>query len=423
MAKVGIIGVGTVGTSVAKILECNQDIISARAGDEIEVKLGVVKDLATADPSITLPLTTQIDDVLNDPEIDIVVELMGGVELPFEVARKALRNGKSFVTANKAMLAYHRYELQEAAGDLPFGFEASVAGGIPIIKSLKDGLSANHILSIRGILNGTCNYISTKMMAEGCEFLPVLDEAQKLGYAEADPTLDVGGWDASHKLVIMASIAYGINAKPEDIIVEGIDKLTPDEFEFAKDFNYNIKLLALAKRIGNEVELRVHPAFVPQDQMISKVDGVMNGISVIGDQVGETMYYGPGAGGDATASAVISDIIQIVRKGKPSPMLGFKKPLEEGLKLRAKQDVESKYYFRLRVADKPGVLATLAGVCQDQGISIEKVLQKPVDEGCANLFLSSHVSKESAIQEAVSKMKLLDAVLQEPFVLRIEEDE
>jgi len=419
MIKVGIIGVGTVGESVAQILEANRDIITARAGKEIVVKKGVVRNLSKP-RNINIPLTTDVDEVLEDPEIDIVVELMGGVEEPYRVVQKALQNGKAVVTANKALLAYHRYELQETAGEIPFEFEASVAGGIPIIKSLREGLSANHIESIKGIINGTANYILTKMMNEGVDFAPVLKEAQELGYAEADPTFDIGGFDAAHKLLILASIAYGIDAKPEDILIEGIEQITQDDISFAKEFGYTIKLLGIAKKVGECVELRVHPALVPQSEMIAKVDGVMNGISVIGDKVGETMYYGPGAGGNATASAVISDIIAIARGGKTSPMLGFKRPLESGLKLLDRNAIVSKYYLRLEVADKPGVLSAVSKVMGEQNISIETMLQKPGKDGKATLLLATHICKESAMQEAINKLQTIESVKERPVMIRME---
>jgi len=419
MIKVGIIGVGTVGESVAQILEANRDIITARAGKEIVVKKGVVRNLSKP-RNINIPLTTDVDEVLEDPEIDIVVELMGGVEEPYRVVQKALQNGKAVVTANKALLAYHRYELQETAGEIPFEFEASVAGGIPISKSLREGLSANHIESIKGIINGTANYILTKMMNEGVDFAPVLKEAQELGYAEADPTFDIGGFDAAHKLLILASIAYGIDAKPEDILIEGIEQITQDDISFAKEFGYTIKLLGIAKKVGECVELRVHPALVPQSEMIAKVDGVMNGISVIGDKVGETMYYGPGAGGNATASAVISDIIAIARGGKTSPMLGFKRPLESGLKLLDRNAIVSKYYLRLEVADKPGVLSAVSKVMGEQNISIETMLQKPGKDGKATLLLATHICKESAMQEAINKLQTIESVKERPVMIRME---
>ena len=304
MLRVGIIGVGTVGASVANILRDNKNIITARAGKEIVATIGVVSNLDKK-RDVDIVLTDNIDDVLNDDSIDVVVELMGGIDKPNEIVRIALLKGKAVVTANKALLAYHRYELQELAGDIPFEFEAAVAGGIPIINALRDGLSANHIKSIQGIMNGTCNYMLTRMINDGVSYNEILKEAQELGYAEADPTFDVGGFDASHKLLILASIAYGIDAKPEDILIEGIQNISNADIEFAKEFEYSIKLLGIAKKVGNEIELRVHPVLIPQDKMIAKVDGVMNGISVIGDKVGETMFYGAGAGGDATASAVV----------------------------------------------------------------------------------------------------------------------
>ncbi len=420
MIRVGIIGVGTVGESVAQILKENRDIISARAGKEIVVKKGVVRDLKRS-RSVDIPLTDNIDEVLEDPEIDIVVELMGGVEEPYRVVRRALENKKAVVTANKALLAYHRYELQETAGDIPFEFEASVAGGIPIIKALREGLSANHIESITGIINGTANYILTKMMNEGVDFAPVLKEAQELGYAEADPTFDIGGFDAAHKLLILASIAYGIDAKPEDILIEGIEQITQADISFAKEFGYTLKLLGIAKKVGRYVELRVHPVLVPQSRMIAKVDGVMNGISVIGDKVGETMYYGPGAGGDATASAVISDIIAIARGGKSSPMLGFKRALESGLELLERDAIVSKYYIRLDVEDRPGVLAKISSVMGEHKISIETMLQRPGSGESASLLLATHKCEERSMQEALKRLFGLESVKERPVMIRIEE--
>jgi homoserine dehydrogenase len=419
MVKVGIIGVGTVGQSVEQILRDNQDVISARAGEHISVTTGVVRSLDKA-RDVECKLTTDIDDVLNDETIDIVVELMGGVEEPYSVVKRALEKGKAVVTANKALLAYHRYELQEVAGSVPFEFEASVAGGIPIINALREGLSANHIESIKGIMNGTCNYMMTKMMNEGVQFDAILKESQELGYAEADPTFDIGGFDAAHKLLILASIAYGIDAKPEDILIEGIEKVTQDDIAFAKEFGYVIKLLAIANKEGNEIELKVHPALIPADQMIAKIDGVMNAVSVVGDKVGETLYYGPGAGGDATASAVIANIVDIVRSAKRSPMLGYKRTLEEGLVLRRQAIMSSEYYMRIPVVDKPGVLAKIADILGRQDISIASMLQKSLEDGTANILLSTHESNEASIAEAMRQMAELEQVVSEPVMIRIE---
>jgi homoserine dehydrogenase len=419
MLKVGIIGVGTVGTSVANILKDNADVISARAGVDIVVKSGVVKNLQK-ERGLDIIITDNVDDVLNDPEIDIVVELMGGVEEPFEVVKKALNAGKAVVTANKALLAYHRYELQTIAKDIAFEYEASVAGGIPIINALRDGLSANHIESIMGIMNGTCNYMMTEMTNNGVDYDAILKEAQELGYAESDPTFDVGGFDAAHKLLILASIAYGIDAKPEDILIEGIDNVTSDDISFAKEFGYAIKLLGIAKKDGNEVELRVHACLISQDEMIAKIDGVMNGISVVGDKVGETLYYGPGAGGDATASAVVANIIDIARSGKSTPMLGFDRPMEGSkLTLKPSANIETKYYLRVNVSDKAGVLARITKIFEEKNISIETMLQRPSENSSANLLISTHIAKESDIQSMIDALEALDFVNARPVMIRI----
>jgi len=420
MTKVAVIGVGTVGQSVIKILQENKDIISARAGEEIEATIGIVRSLDKK-RDVNVKLSDNVEDALSDKSVDIVVELMGGVDEPFLVVKKALENNKAVVTANKALLAYHRYELQELAGSNAFEFEASVAGGIPIISSLREGLSANHIVSIKGILNGTCNYMMTKMMDEGVAFDDILKESQELGYAEADPTFDIGGFDAAHKLLILASIAYGIDAKPEDILIEGIENVTQDDIAFAKEFGYAIKLLGIASREGDEVQLRVHPALIKKSQMIAKVDGVMNAVSVIGDKVGETLYYGPGAGGDATASAVIANIIDIVRSKKRSPMLGFERPMEEAtLRLASKDALTSKYYLRLRVQDRSGVLASVAEILGDNNISVETVLQKPLSEGEANLLLSTHEAQEKDILSAMKKLGSSEYINSKPVMIRID---
>ena len=420
MLRVGIIGVGTVGASVANILRDNKNIITARAGIEIVPSIGVVSNLHKI-RDVDIKLTDNIDDVLNDDSIDVVVELMGGIDKPNEIVRKALLKGKAVVTANKALLAYHRYELQELAGDIPFEFEAAVAGGIPIINALRDGLSANHIKSIQGIMNGTCNYMLTRMINDGVDYLEILKEAQELGYAESDPTFDVGGFDAAHKLLILGSIAYGIDVKPEDILIEGIQNISKADIEFAKEFEYSIKLLGIAKKVGNEVELRVHPVLIPQDKMIAKVDGVMNGISVVGDKVGETMFYGAGAGGDATASAVIANIIDIARRGKGSPMLGFENQPGEKITLMSKDNIQTKYYLRLEVADKSGTLAKIATILGNNSISIEAMLQKPLKNGSANLLLTTHISIEKDIIKAMTELENSGVILTKPAMIRIEE--
>lgn len=416
--NIGIIGLGTVGSAVVELLLANKDVISARAGAKIVIKKGVAKDIGKLKSQI--PLSQNIDDILEDDEISIVIELMGGVEQAYQVAKKALQKGKAFITANKAMLAYHRYDLIN--DDAIIGFEASVAGGIPIIKALRDGLSANHIQNIRGILNGTCNYILTKMTDFGISFESALKEAQDLGYAEANPSLDIDGYDAAHKLVILSSIAFGIDTKPENILIEGISGISQDDIFFAKEFGYTIKLLAIAKRVGDEVEIRVHLAMIDNDEMISKVNGVMNGISVIGDRVGETMYYGAGAGGNATASAVVGDLIEIVR-GKSAPMLGFKAPLERGLTLKNIDSIESRYYLRLKVADKAGTLAKITAILGAHNISIKMLIQREsLDKKEAILLLSTHKSNESDMKKAIDSLCGLEVVSEKPFMIRIEEE-
>ena len=419
--NIAILGVGTVGEAVAKILLQNKKLIAARCGEEIVPVIGVVRNLSKK-RNVAIPLTDDIDGVLEREDIDVFVELMGGVKEPFIVVSKILERKKAVVTANKALLAYHRYALQNLAQNTPFGFEASVAGGIPIIRALREGLSANHILSINGILNGTSNYILTSMMSKGSNFADALKKAQELGYAEADPTFDVGGFDAAHKLLILASIAYGVHGNPEDILIEGIEGITPEDIFFANDFEYVIKLLAIAKKTGDKVELRVHPALVPKDQMIAKTDGVTNAVSVVGDAVGETMFYGPGAGGPATASSVISDLIDIARDGK-SPMLGYKAPFEiNALGLLDPSEIRTKYYFRLRVEDKVGVLAKITNLMSENNLSIDSLLQKPKDESpYATLFFTTHTSVEKDVRRTMEILQEQEFVKEKPFMMRIEE--
>jgi homoserine dehydrogenase len=273
-----------------------------------------------------------------------------------------------------------------------------------------------------GIMNGTCNYMLTKMINEGVDYETILKEAQDLGYAEADPTFDVGGYDAAHKLLILASIAYGIDAKPEDILIEGIENVSSEDVAFAKEFGYEIKLLGIAKKVGNGVELRVHATMIPKESMIAKVDGVMNAVTVVGDRVGETMYYGPGAGGDATASAVIADIVDIVR-GNQGPMLGYKKGLESGLKLLPKEEIRSHYYLRMSVDDKKGVLASVTQLLSDLDISIEAMLQNPDSDHdeCVELLFITHECQEKMIQEAIVALEKLDVIHGKVAMIRIEQ--
>jgi len=420
--KVAILGVGTVGSEVANILIKNKDIILARAGVSIEPVIGLVRD-TNKKRDVQIPLSSDAGSIIERDDIDVFVELMGGVEKPYEIVSEILKRKKAVVTANKALLAYHRYKLQALAGDTPFGFEASVAGGIPIIKTLREGLSANRIEKIIGIVNGTSNFILTNMMQKNEKFEDALKRAQELGYAEADPSFDIGGFDAAHKLLILASIAYGVHGDPEDILIEGIEEITQEDIYFAREFDFIIKLLAVAKRAcDNKVELRVHPALISKDQMLSKVDGVMNGVSIYGDCVGESMYYGPGAGGSATASAVISDLIDIARDNK-NPMLGYKiLPSENFMQILPSEQIRTKYYFRLRVRDEKGVLAKLTNIMSLNDLSIDSFLQKPklkTDEE-VTLFFTTHTCCEKDIKRAISVISGENFITQTPFMIRIE---
>ncbi|MDR3347102.1 MAG: homoserine dehydrogenase [Helicobacteraceae bacterium] len=420
MLKIGLVGVGTVGSGVAEALEANKAVISDRAGREIGIVKGVVKN-QNRKRNFAFPLTTDYKEVTEDPSIDVVVELMGGVDTAYEVVTSALKNKKAVVTANKALLAYHRYDLERAAKGLTVMYEASVAGAIPIVRALRDGLGANHINSIKGIINGTCNYMLTRMFEKRVSFDQALKEAQALGYAEADPAFDIGGFDAAHKLLILASLAYGIDAKPEDILIEGIGHLTDEDIAFAEEFGYTIKSLAIAKRQEGKVSLRVHPALISRKDMIAKVDGVMNGVSLVGDMAGETFYYGAGAGAEATASSVIADLIAIAR-GEQLPMLGFSHARESKLTLARKDEIESKYYIRVLVEDMAGVLAQTAAILAGNSISIETVLQrkKRVRKEWANLLLSTHIAKETDLIVALREISKLGFVKAPPVMLRIE---
>jgi len=416
MVKIGIVGVGVVGQSVAQILKDNQEVIKARSGEEIVVKSGVVRNL-NKKRDIDIKLSDNYLDITQDSEIDIVVELMGGLDEAYEVVKSAIKNNKAVVSANKALLAYHRFELEKMTNK-PFEYEASVAGGIPIIKALKEGLSANNIKSIRGIINGTCNYMLSEMK-NGANYDEVLKTAQELGYAEADPTFDVGGFDAGHKLLILASIAYNVDAKPDEILIEGIEEISSIDMEFAKEFGYEIKLLGIAKQDGEFVELRVHPAMIKNTQMLSKVEGVMNAVSVIGDKVGETLYYGAGAGGDATASAVVADIISIVR-GNQTPMLGYKQSIKNSLKLKNKNDIQSKYYLRIAVEDEVGVLEKITSILAKHNISINNFLQTQ-GKDFVKVLLSTHNAIEKDIQASIKEIEKLEFVKKGVVLIRMEE--
>lgn len=420
MIKVGIIGLGTVGQSVLRTINTNLDLMQARAGEEVQVTKVVVRDLNKKRQFYDTKFSNDVDFVLEDEEIDIILELAGGIDEPLLYTKKALSKKKAVITANKALLAYHRKELCQLSKYATYEYEASVAGGIPVINALREGLSANRIMNIKGILNGTCNFILTKMHNEGLDYKTVLKEAMNLGYAEANPTFDLSGFDASHKLLILSTIAFNMYHKPEDILVEGIKKITQDDIEFAKEFGYSIKLLAIANRRQNQVELRVHPALIPNKQMLAKVDGVMNGISITGDVVGETMYYGAGAGGDATASAVVANVIDVVRK-KRGDMFGFYGNLQHHFELVDVNDIQTHYYIRLNIEDKAGILAQACNILSQNNISIKRIIQKPKDNQTANLLFSTHKVSEKNIQKSIHQLQKEPYILANASIIRIEE--
>ncbi len=428
MINIGIIGFGTVGTGTAKILIRNRDIISRRTGFDINLKRIADVDIKR-DRGIKLPkgvLTTDAEKILNDPEIDIVVELIGGKRPAKDFILKAIRNKKHIVTANKALLATEGNEIFAEAkkNSVEIGFEASVAGGIPIIKVIREGLIANRIMAVYGIINGTSNYILTKMTDEGIEFSDALKEAQRLGYAEADPTFDIEGIDSAHKLAILASLAYNIPLSFNKIYKEGITRITSQDIEFAGELGYKIKLLAIAKASDGKVELRVHPTMVPKDYLISKVDGVFNAIYINGDAVGDTLYYGRGAGDMPTGSSIVSDIVDIARnikKGATGRIPGIGSVKGAGLKIKNIEEIEAMYYFRFSAYDKPGVLSKVSGVLGKFNISIASVIQKGRKVGEAvPLIVLAHRAKERDVAKAVAEIDKLPVVADKTLYIRVE---
>ncbi len=431
MINVGIIGFGTVGTGAARILLENNDVIEEKTG--LQINLQSIADLdIRRDRGVKIPegiLTREVSDVIDNPDIHVVVELIGGIQPAKDFILRALSNGKHVVTANKALLATEGKEIFEEAekNSVSVGIEAAVAGGIPIIKVLKESLVANRILSIYGIINGTSNYILTKMTEDGIDFSDALKEAQSLGYAEADPTLDIEGFDTAHKLTIISSLAFGIPLSYDRIHIEGITKLTLQDIEFAGELGYKIKLLAITKSVNGEVELRVHPTMIPEKYLISRVDGVLNAVYVMGDAVGETLYYGRGAGDMPTGSAVVSDIVEIAgdikNKGVSSHGIGFIGKRSD-LKTKAIGDIESMYYFRFTALDRPGVLSRISGILGDYNIGIAAVIQKGRRAGAAvPLVVLTHKARERDVQKALQEIDRLDVVADRTAFIRVEGEE
>lgn len=431
---VGIIGFGTVGAGTARILLKNTDIIKKRTGFEIVIKKIADHDI-TKDRGVNAPegvLTTDVNAAIKDPEIDIVVELIGGIHPAKDFILQAIRNKKHVITANKALLAAEGNEIFAEAEkhEVKVGFEASVAGGVPIIKILREGLVANNIIAIYGIINGTSNYILTKMTIDKVEFLDALREAQRLGYAEADPAFDIEGVDSAHKLAILSSLAYGIPLSYDRIYKEGITKITAQDIEFAFELGYKIKLLAITKAFSGEIEMRVHPTMIPNEHLISKVDGIFNAVYAEGDAVGSTLYYGKGAGGMPTGSAVVADIVDIGRdiirgqgvKGSREKIFESLNPQTlEPLKIKKIEDIESMYYFRFSAFDRPGVLSKISGVFGNYNISIASVIQKGRSiGGSVPLVVLTHMAKEMDVLNAVKEIDSMPVVSGKTLFIRVE---
>ncbi|MFA7268635.1 MAG: homoserine dehydrogenase [Sterolibacterium sp.] len=434
--NVGLLGIGTVGGGTFNVLRRNESEITRRAGRPIRISVVADKNLALARQVTagSVPITEDAFAVVNDPDVDIIVELIGGCGIAKELVLKAIENGKHVVTANKALLATHGNEIFAAAQrkGVMVAFEAAVAGGIPIIKALREGLTANRIQWIAGIINGTTNFILSEMRDKGLPFASVLEEAQRLGYAEADPTFDIEGVDAAHKLTIMSAIAFGIPMQFDKAYIEGISRLEADDIKYAEQLGYRIKLLGITKRVSvngaDGIELRVHPTLIPTRRLIANVEGAMNAVLVNGDAVGATLYYGKGAGAEPTASAVIADLVDVTRMHTADPEhrvphLAFQPDAMADTPILPMADVETSYYLRLRVEDKPGVLADITRVLADQGISIDAMIQREPGEGedQTDIIMLTHLTREQRIDAAIARIETLPVVKRQVIRLRLEE--
>jgi homoserine dehydrogenase len=429
--KIGILGLGTVGSGTVSVLQRNAREISRRAGRDIEIFVAADREL-DKERSCDLTNITLTDDafsVVNNPEVQIVVELIGGTGVARDLVMQAIESGKHVVTANKALIAMHGNELFARAQEkgVTIAFEAAVAGGIPIIKAMREGLAGNRIEWLAGIINGTGNFILTEMRDKGRNFADVLVEAQALGYAEADPTFDVEGIDAAHKLTIMASIAFGIPLQFYKCYTEGISKISQEDVQYAAELGYRIKHLGIAKKTSQGVELRVHTTLIPQRRLIANVNGVMNAVVVKGDAVGPTLYYGAGAGSEPTASAVVADIVDIVRAltSDPEnrvPHLAFQPDAIKDTPILSMSDVVTSYYLRIQTEDKPGVLANITRIFSEQGINIEAILQKQPedDEGLVPIIMLTQPVAEKNMDEAIAQIEALDTVKDAIMRIRME---
>jgi homoserine dehydrogenase len=434
--RVGLLGIGTVGSGTYNVLQRNQEEIRRRAGRGIEITMVADLDVARAKAAVGAGVQV-VDDarkVVASPDVDIVIELIGGYGIAKQLVLEAIEAGKHVVTANKALLAVHGTEIFAAAHrkGVMVAFEAAVAGGIPIIKALREGLTANSIQWIAGIINGTTNFILSEMRDKGLDFDVVLKEAQRLGYAEADPTFDIEGVDAGHKVTLMSAIAFGIPVQFDKAYVEGITGLAAQDIRYAEQLGYRIKLLGITKRAANGIELRVHPSLVPAKRLIANVEGAMNAVVVQGDAVGTTLYYGKGAGSEPTASAVIADLVDIARLHTADPEhrvphLAFQPDAMSDLPVVPMSDVVTSYYLRLKVADEAGVLAKVTGILAGAGISIDAVLQREADEvggegsTHTDLIILTHDCVEAKMNNALAQMQALPTVLAPITRIRKEE--
>lgn len=429
--NVGLIGFGTIGCGVVKLLQENNKVISERLGSTIRLKRIVDSDIKSKRdviPDSSVILSTDVDDIIDDPEIDIVVELIGGYEPAKTFVLKSLEKGKKVVTANKALLAVHGEEIFKKAAEYgtDIAFEASIGGGIPVIRSIREGLAANNLLTIDAIINGTANYILTEMTNEGEDFAPVLKSAQELGYAEADPKFDIEGVDSAHKLAVLASLSFGTKVNFAHIHTEGINDISKLDIDYAKELGYKIKLLAIAKQAGDEIEARVNPSMIPEKALLSNVEGVMNAVYITGDAIGPTMYYGPGAGMMPTASAIVGDLVELARdiiKGVSSRMPPLAFQTLKNTKVKDIGDIISTYYLRFSILDQPGVLSNISGILGNHNISISSVIQKGRDtKKAVPLVIVTHEAQEKNLREALNIIDELDAVMDKTRVIRIEDN-
>jgi homoserine dehydrogenase len=430
--KVGLLGIGTVGAGTFTVLKRNQEEIRRRAGREIEIAMVADLDTERAKAIVGngVVVVNDAQQVVDNPDIDIVIELIGGYGIARELVMKAIANGKHVVTANKALLATHGTEIFRAAQErgVMVAFEAAVAGGIPIIKALREGLTANRIQWIAGIINGTTNFILSEMREKGLDFDVVLKEAQRLGYAEADPTFDIEGVDAAHKATIMSAIAFGIPVQFDKAHVEGITNLQASDIRYAEKLGYRIKLLGITKRVANGIELRVHPTLIPTNRLIANVEGAMNAVLVQGDAVGATLYYGKGAGAEPTASAVIADLVDITRLATADPehrvpYLAFQPDEMSDTPILPMSEITTSYYLRICVADKLGVMADITRILADGAISIDAMLQKePADgETQTDIIILTHQTQEKHVDRAITAIEALSTVVAKVTRIRLEE--